>query len=143
MSPLVAHLSERVLFLKSENESLSRRLASKSGRRDEIARQLSMSMQMCDSLKDKVVKVRSLNTKLHAGYRSLMAKVKARQERLRAAEKLYQEEARLKHGWKAKDLDSCRHMAGRLQMLEEKLIAELEEEVNWHPSTQVNKQVCC
>ena len=141
MSPLVAHLSERVLYLKSENASLEKRLASERGRREEIAKQLVKSIEMCDSLKDQVVKVRSLNTKLVAGYRSLMAKVKARQGRLRAAEKQYQE-ARFQHGWNAEDTDSCRQRADLLKMLEEKLIAEQEEEVDWHPSTQVNKQVC-
>ena len=94
VNPLTSHLSDQINLLTSENERL--RLSSESDQRRELAKQLAVSMKQRDSLRDKVVKVMAQNRKLLSGYRSLMAKVKERQERLMEAEQHYQE-SRFQH----------------------------------------------
>ena len=84
-------------------------MSSESDQRRELAKQLAVSVKQRDSLRDKVVKVMAQNRKLLSGYRSLMAKVKERQERLMEAEQHYQE-SRFQHGWGEEDLASCRRL---------------------------------
>ncbi len=81
-SPLVLHLSDRVGLLTSENASMKKRLVREEERRKELVMQLEHSVKQCSSLRDQVVKEKALNSKLLAGFRSLLAKVKERQRRL-------------------------------------------------------------
>ena len=70
------------------------------------------------------------NRKLLSCYRSLMDKVKERQERLMEAEQHYQESSRFQHGWGEEDLASCRRLKEKLDMVEERLLVKLTDDIS-------------
>ena len=128
-SPLVLHLSDRVGLLTSENASMKKRLVREEERRKELVMQLEHSVKQCSSLRDQVVKEKALNSKLLVGFRSLLAKVKERQRRLKLAEQEFRG-SRFQHGWRAEDLEDCRRMTDNLKVVEERLLAlEVEEDI--------------
>ena len=90
-SPLPVHLASKVLRLTSENSDLRKRLEAKTESWRELGLQLRHSMILCDSLRLRMKKLETENSKLLGGYKSLLGKLKARLELMKEAERKYRE----------------------------------------------------